>query len=71
MDYNVIPDKCVVSQHNLMVDDFHFYVHVQRDRRVKIMRMKWCNFTEETSKVFKDKVIAEGSWNISEDVNIM
>jgi hypothetical protein len=40
MDYKVIPDECVDTQHTFLVADFHFQVGVRRDRDVKITRTK-------------------------------
>jgi hypothetical protein len=40
MDCKVIPGECVVTQHKLLVVDFHFQVCVRRDRGVKITRAK-------------------------------
>jgi hypothetical protein len=40
MDYKVKPGKCVVTQHKFLMTDFHFQVHVRRDRGMKITRMK-------------------------------
>ena len=35
LDSRVIPGKCVVPQHKLVVADFHFRVRVHRDKRAK------------------------------------
>jgi hypothetical protein len=33
------------------------------------MRTKWWKFKENASQVFKDRVIAEGLWNVGEDAD--
>jgi hypothetical protein len=38
---------------------------------MKIMRTRWWKFKGDISQVFKNRVIAEGSWNESEDANNM
>ena len=37
----MIPRECVVSQHKLLVADFHFQVRAHRDKQAKIERTKW------------------------------
>jgi hypothetical protein len=69
MDCKVIPGECVVTQHKLLVADFYFQVYVRRDRGVKITRTKWWKIKWDVSQVFKNKVIAEGPWNKSEDAD--
>jgi hypothetical protein len=71
MDYKVIPGERVVTQHKVLVADFHFQVCVRRDRCVKIMRTKWWKLKRDISQVFKNKVIVEGSWNEGKDVDNM
>jgi hypothetical protein len=41
MDYKIIPDECVVTQHKLLVADFCFKVCIRRDKDMKIMRTRW------------------------------
>jgi hypothetical protein len=69
MNYKVIPDKCIVTQHKLLVADFYFHVCVLRDRCMKITRTRWWKLKGDVSQVFKNKVIAEGSWNECEDAD--
>jgi hypothetical protein len=71
MDCKVIPGECVVTQHKLFVIDFCFQVCVRRDRGMKITRMRWSKLKGDVSQVFKNKVIAEGSWNEDEDADNM
>jgi hypothetical protein len=40
VDCKVIPGECVIPQHKLVVADFRFQIRIQRDRAMKIMRMK-------------------------------
>jgi hypothetical protein len=60
MDCKVIPGEFVVTQHKLLVADFHFQVGVRRDRGVKITRMKWWKLKRDVSQVFKNRFITEG-----------
>jgi hypothetical protein len=71
MDCKVIPGECVVTQHKILVADFHFQVCVRRDRVVKITRTRWWKFKGNVFQVFKNKVIVEGPWNEGEDANNM
>jgi hypothetical protein len=71
MDCKIIPDECVVTQHKLLVTDFCFQVCVRRDRDVKITRTRWWKLKGDVSQVFKNKVIAERSWNEGEDADNM
>jgi hypothetical protein len=71
MDCKVIPDECVVTQHKFLVADFCFQVCVRRDRDMKIMRTRWWKLKGDVSQVFKNRVIAEGSWNECEDADNM
>jgi hypothetical protein len=71
MDYKVIPDECVVTQHKLLVADFYFQVCVRRDRDMKITKTRWWKLKGDVCQVFKNRVIAERSWNESENVNNM
>jgi hypothetical protein len=41
LDCKVIPGECVVPQHTLVVADFHFWVRLQRSKRVQASRTKW------------------------------
>jgi hypothetical protein len=38
---------------------------------MKITRMRWWKLKGDVSQVFKNRVIAEGSWNEGEDVDNM
>jgi hypothetical protein len=67
IDCKVISNECDVTQHKFLVADFRFQVRVRRDRGTKITRTKWWKLKGDVSQVFKDKVIAEGSWNAGED----
>jgi hypothetical protein len=71
MDCKIIPGECVVTQHKLLVADFCFQVCVQRDRGMKITRTRWWKLKGDVSQVFKNRVIAEGSWNECEDADNM
>jgi hypothetical protein len=71
MDCKVIPDECVVTQHKLLLADFYFQICVRRDRGMKITRMRWWKLKSDVSQVFKNRVIAEGSWNECEDADNM
>jgi hypothetical protein len=71
MDYKVIPDECVVTQHKFLVADFYFQVCVRRDRGMKITRMRWWKLKWDVSQVFKNRVIAEGPWDEGEDADNM
>jgi hypothetical protein len=71
MDCKVITGECVVTQHKLLVTDFCFQVCVRRDRGMKITRTRWWKLKGDVSQVFKNKVIAEGSWNEGEDADNM
>jgi hypothetical protein len=62
--------ESVVTQQKLLVADFCFQVCVRRDRCMKITRTRWWKLKGDVSQVFKNRVIAEGSWNESEDANI-
>jgi hypothetical protein len=41
LDCKVILGESVVPQHNLVVADFHFWIHNHRDKQAKIARTKW------------------------------
>jgi hypothetical protein len=71
MDCKVIFGECVVTQHKLLVADFYFQVCVRRDKGMKITRTRWWKLKGDVSQVFKNRVIAEGSWNEGEDADNM
>ena len=71
LDCKVIPGECVVSQHKLLVADFRFQVRARRDKQAKIERTKWWKLKGETSEVFRERVIKEGSWKEEDDINNM
>jgi hypothetical protein len=71
MDCKVIPGECVVTQHKLLVADFYFQVCVRRDRGMKITKTRWWKLKGNVSQEFKNRVIAERSWNESEDADNM
>jgi len=60
LDSRVIPGKCVVSQHKLVVADFRFRVHVHLDKRAKIVRTKWWKLRGEAVQMFKERMLGEG-----------
>ena len=39
------------------------------EKQVKIERTKWWKLKEETSEVFRERVIKKGSWKEEEDIN--
>uniref|UniRef100_K3XTJ2 Endonuclease/exonuclease/phosphatase domain-containing protein n=1 Tax=Setaria italica TaxID=4555 RepID=K3XTJ2_SETIT len=41
LDCKVIQGECVVSQHKLVVADFHFQMRTRRDKQAKTARTKW------------------------------
>jgi hypothetical protein len=41
LDCKVIPEECVVPQHDLVIADFRFRVRLQRSKRVQASRTKW------------------------------
>ena len=57
----VISGEYVVSQHKLLVADFRFQVRARRDKQAKIERTKRWKLKGETSEVFRERVIKEGS----------
>ena len=69
MGYKVIPGECDVSQHKLLVVDFRFQVRAHRDKQAKIERAEWWKLKGETSEVFRERVIKEGSWKEEDDIN--
>jgi hypothetical protein len=71
LDCKVIPGECVVPQHKLLVADFHFQVRLQRSKHVQASRTKWWKLKEETTKMFKERVLKEDPWHEGGDVNSM
>jgi hypothetical protein len=71
MDCKVIPGECVVTQHKLLMVDFYFQVCIRQDKGMKITRTRWWKLKRNVSQVFKNRVIAEGSWNECEDADNM
>jgi hypothetical protein len=71
MDCKVILGECVATQHKLLVTYFYFQVCVRRDRGMKITRTRWWKLKEDVSQVFKNRVIAEGSWNEGDNADNM
>jgi hypothetical protein len=57
----------VVAQHKLVVATFRFRVRIQRSKRVKVARTKWCKLKEESAQTFKERVIKEGPWHEEDD----
>ena len=51
-----------------MVTNFRFQVHTRRDKQAKIERTKWWKLKEETSEVFREMIIKEGSWKEEENI---
>jgi hypothetical protein len=70
LDCKVIPGESVVPQHKLVVVDFRFWIRTHTDKQAKFARAKWWKLKEETSEVFKERVIVEGAWS-KEDANNM
>jgi hypothetical protein len=54
LDCKVILGESVVSQHNLVVADFRFWIRTHRDKHAKIARTKWWKLKGETSEVFRE-----------------
>jgi hypothetical protein len=71
LDCKVIPEKCVVPQHKLVVVDFCFRVRLQRSKRVQVPRTKWWKLKEEVTKMFKERFLKEGPWHEGGDANSM
>ena len=67
----MIPGECVVAQYKLVVADFRFLVQARGNKQARVTRTKWWKLEEETSKVFKKKVIEEDPWNNKGDANNM
>ena len=68
MGCKVISGEC---PHKLLVVDFHFQVRARRDKQAKIERIKWWKLKGDTSEVFRERVIKEGSWKEQENINNM
>ena len=51
----------MVAQHKLVVVDFRFLGQDRGNKQARVARTKWWKLEGETSKVFKEKVIEEGS----------
>jgi hypothetical protein len=49
----------VLAQHKLVIADFHFGVHIQRSKCIKMPRTKWWKLKEESAQTFKERVINE------------
>ena len=71
LDSRVIPDKCVVHQHKLVVADFRFRVRVHWNKRAKIIRTKWWKLKGEAAQTFKERMVGEGPWKEGEDADDM
>jgi len=71
VDCKVIPGECVVSQHRLLVSDFRLRIRVRQDKGARITRTKWWKLKGDASRVFKDRVIEEGAWNVEGEANRM
>jgi hypothetical protein len=71
LEYKVISGECVVTQHMLVVADFHFWIHFQWSKRVKMSRTKWWKLKEYATRTFKDKVLNEGRSHEGGDANSM
>ena len=65
----VIPGECIVSQHQLLISELRF--HVRHDRGAKISKRKWWRLKGDVSRVFKDRVLGEGTWNMEGEANDM
>ena len=61
VDCKVIPGECVVAQHKLVVANFRFLVQARGNKQARVAITKWWKLEEKSSKVFKEKVIEEGS----------
>ena len=46
-------------------------MRARSDKQAKIERTKWWKLKGETSEVFRERVIKEGSWKEEEDINNM
>ena len=64
-----INEHGVVAQHKLVVADFRFLVQARGNKQARVVRTKWWKLEGKASKVFKEKVIEEGSWNDEGNAN--
>jgi hypothetical protein len=71
IDCKVIPGECVVSQHQLLVSDFHLRIRVWQDKGTIVTRTKWWKLKGNASRVFKNRVIEKGAWNVKGETNHM
>jgi hypothetical protein len=71
LDCKVIPRECAVPQHKLVVADFRFQVRFQQSKRVQAPKTKWWKLKEDAAKMFKERVLKEGSWHEGGDANSM
>jgi hypothetical protein len=55
----------------LVVADFRFQLRLQRSKHVQVTMMKWWKLTKEAAKMFKERVLKEGSWHEGDDANNM
>ena len=62
------PKVCYFRQ---FYHNFRFLVQARGNKQARIARMKWWKLEGEASKVFKEKVIEEGPWNVEGDANSM
>jgi hypothetical protein len=60
-----------VPQHKLQVADFHFWVRIQRSKRVKVIRTKWWKLKEESAQTLKERVLNEAPWHEGGNANNM
>jgi hypothetical protein len=60
-----------VPQHKLVVAVFRFRVCLQRSKRVQASKMKWWKLKEESTTMFKERVLKEGPWHEGGDANSM
>ena len=51
--------------------DFRFRVRVHRDKRAKIARTKWWKLRGKAAQTFRERILAEGPWEVGEDANDM
>ena len=58
----MIPEESVVPHHKLVVAEFRFLTHVQRDKRTNVtVPMLW-KLKGDASRTFKERVVKEGLW---------
>ena len=46
------------------------FLNIPGDKQAKIERTKWWKLKGETSEIFREKIIKEGSWKEEEDINM-